>query len=384
MKINSVKIFSLCVLSTLLCACNGFFDKDNTPKPSPLTSYPAQARVQKLWSSYVNFGEESDYLKLTPALSADSVFTAAKDGTVTATNKTNGHTRWKQSFHLQLSAGPTVDGKLIFVGTRSGKVIAINQQTGDVVWAADVSSEVLAPPAAADNIVLVKTIDGVLTALSENDGHALWHYHQTEPALILRGGSTPLFSGRDVVVGFENGNLAKLTALEGSMIWQTTVAIPEGAFAIQRMVDIDADPVIYDGTIYVATYQGKVAALNLTSGKDFWSHEMSSFTGITVDNRRVYVSDAKSYLWAFERDNGTVDWRQIQLESRNISGPAMMDNYIVVGDGEGYLHWLSKEDGHFIVRQRVSDSAIRVSPVVENQVVYVLTKEGYLSAFKML
>jgi outer membrane protein assembly factor BamB len=187
-----------------------------------------------------------------------------------------------------------------------------------------------------------------------------------------------------VIVGFENGNLAKLTRQEGSMIWQTTVAIPEGAFAIQRMVDIDADPVVYNHNVYVATYQGRATSLDLTTGKAQWTHDMSSFTGLTVDSQRLYVSDAKSYLWAFDRESGTVDWRQVQLEARNISGPAMIGNYIVVGDGQGYLHWLSKQDGHFVARSRVNNSAIRVVPIVDNDVVYVLTREGYLSAYKLL
>lgn len=383
MKKNSIKILTLSVLTTLLCACNGFFDRDNTPTPTPLTKYPPEAHVQRLWSSFVNFGQEDDYLKLIPAVTDESVFTASKDGTVTATKKTNGRTRWRTTLKAQLSAGPTADNGLIFIGTRNGKVLALSQTDGKTVWKNDVSSEVLAPPAAANGVVLVKTIDGELTAISENDGHTLWHYHQTEPALILRGGSTPQFAGRDVVAGFENGNLAKLTLSEGSLIWQTTVAIPEGAFAIQRMVDIDADPVVYNRNIYVATYQGRATSLDLTTGKAAWTHDMSSFTGLAVDDQRMYVSDAKSYLWAFDRESGRVDWRQSQLEARNISGPATMGDFIVVGDGQGYLHWLSKQDGHFIVRARVSNSAIRATPVVDNNVVYVLTREGYLTAYKL-
>ncbi len=381
MKLNLLKILTLTVSATLLCACNGFFDKDNTPAPTPLTSYRPEAQVHKLWTTFANFGEESDYLKLVPAVGGNAIFTASKDGTVTAVTKAKGRTLWKSYLKAQLSAGPTYDNGLVMVGSRGGHVIALNAVTGDTVWMTAVSSEVLSPPAAGEGVVAVKTIDGELTALSENDGHTLWHYHQTEPALILRGGSTPIIYGPDVIAGFENGNLAKLTLSEGSLIWQSTVAMPQGSFAIQRMVDIDADPVIYNHTIYVATYQGKVAALDLSSGKALWSHEMSSFTGITVDNDRVYVSDAKSFLWAFDRESGTVDWRQPQLESRVISGPALINNYVAVGDGQGYLHFISKIDGHFIARARVSNAAIRVTPVVEDGVVYVLTKEGYLSAY---
>jgi outer membrane protein assembly factor BamB len=269
----------------------------------------------------------------------------------------------------------------VFVGTRQGKVFALHQNDGSEAWQTQLSSEVLAPPTGGEGVVLAKTIDGQLNALSEKDGHVLWRYQQTEPALILRGGSAPVINQHHVIAGFENGNVAKLTLDDGSMQWQTTVAIPEGSFAIQRMVDIDADPVVYNNHVYVATYQGKIAVLDLASGKSLWSHEISSFTGLTVDSQRVYVSDATSHLWAFDAETGQVDWRQTQLEARNITGPAEMGNYVIVADGEGYLHWLSKQDGHFVSRNRVNGFSILAAPVVSNNIVYVLTKDGRLSAY---
>jgi outer membrane protein assembly factor BamB len=383
MKRNTIKIFTVGVLTTLLCACSGFFDKDNTPTPSPLTKYTFEAHPQKLWSSQVNFGAEDDYLMLVPALSDKTIFTASRAGIITATNKTNGNTVWRHEYTRKFSAGPAVDNNLVFLGSRSGKILAVSQLDGSKVWETQLSSEVLASPAAGHGMVLAKTIDGQLTALAESDGHVMWHYQQTEPALILRGGSTPQIVGEDAIVGFENGNLAKLTLREGSMIWETPMATPQGTFAIQRMIDIDDDPVIFSNNIYAATYQGKISALELSGGRTIWTHDISSFTGLTVDSGRVYVSDADSNLWAFDRDSGTVDWRGTQLQARNISGPALMDKYIVVGDGQGYIHWLSREDGHFIARARVGLAAIVATPVVDNQTVYVLTKEGYLAAYKL-
>jgi outer membrane protein assembly factor BamB len=381
MKKSTLKILTISTLGALLCACNGFFDKDNTPSPTPLTQFKAETSTRLKWSSNVNAGVGSDYLKMIPAVGERAIFTADKDGSITATDKINGAILWKQTLQASLSAGTAADDGMVFVGSREGRVFALRQTDGKQMWSVQVASEVLAPPATSRGTVLIKTIDGQLTALAAKDGRALWHFQQTEPALILRGGSAPQVTHEDVVTGFANGNLAKLTLNEGSLLWQETVAVPTGSFAIQRMVDIDADPVIYNNRVYVATYQGRITALELSSGKTVWTHDISSFTGLTVDGQRVYVSDATSNLWAFDADTGTVDWRQTQLIARNITGPASFANYIVVGDQEGYVHVLSKQDGRFVARTRLNHSSILATPVVNNESIYVLTTDGHLAAY---
>ena len=381
MKRLLTKILTASLTTIFLSACNGFFDKDNTPTPTPLTQFKSELKTRLKWYHGVNFGVGFDYLKMIPAVTDKAIFTAGKDGTVTATNRSTGSTLWHDELDAALSAGPATDNDMLFIGTRYGKVIALRQSDGGKLWEIQVSSEILTPPAAHNGIVLIKAIDGQLTALDEKTGRTMWHYLQSEPALILRGGSVPQITHNDVVVGFANGNLAKLTLQEGSLLWQQLITIPEGSFAIQRMVDIDADPVVLNNRVYVATYQGKIAALDLTSGKVYWSHDISSFTGLTVDNQRVYVADATSHLWAFDIDSGAVDWRQNLLEARNITGPATLGNYLVVADEEGFLHWMSKADGHFVARNRVTGFGILATPVVYDDTVYLLTRDGHLAAY---
>lgn len=383
MKKTVIKATTIGTLSILLCACNGFFDKDNTPEPTPLTKFTPEAVATNTWYKTVNHGVDSDYLKLIPAVTDTAIYTADKNGVVTGSDKKNGNMLWKTPSHVKLSAGPATNNDLIFIGSREGTVIALSQADGKVVWNVPVASEVLSPPTASNDIVLIKTIDGQLTALSTKDGHALWHFQQTEPALILRGGSAPQILNGNTVVGFSNGTLAKLTLHDGSLLWQQTVAIPSGSFAIQRMIDIDASPVIYKDKIYVATYQGRISALDLSSGKELWTHDISSYTGLTVDNERVYISDATSQVWAFDSNTGHVDWLQKQLVARNVTAPAAMDKYIVIGDRKGYLHWLNKQDGHFVARIRVNKAGMFAAPVVNNNKVYVLTKDGHLAEYTL-
>lgn len=377
-----IKIIIVSILSSFLCACSGFFDKDNTPAPSPLVNFKSEANPRLIWYQSTGSGVGDDYLKLVPALTDKMILTADKNGTVVATDKMTGKLIWQTRTNLSVASGPGVGDGLVLVGGRDGQVIALHQMDGSTAWKSQASTEILAPAAIDNGVALVKSIDGRLTAFTDT-GASLWSYQQNEPAMMLRSSSTPLIHGNAVVAGFANSNLAKLTLHDGSLIWQQTIVMPEGSFAIQRMVDIDADPVIAGNHIYVATYQGKIAALDLNSGRNSWSHDISSYTGITADNKRVYVSDARGHVWAFDSESGTVDWHQSQLEARNVTGPAVVGDYVVVGDAEGYLHWLSKEDGHFVARVKVNSSGILASPVVDNGMTYVLTKNGYLAAYSI-
>lgn len=371
------------VLSGLLSGCSGFFDKDNTPPPSPLLNFKSEMNVHSQYKVKTGSGVGNDYLKLVPAVTDQQVFTADKKGLVTATNRLTGKKQWTIATGALNSAGPTAADHLVLVAARSGEVFGLSQENGNLLWKAQAGSEVLAKPAANNGVVVVKSIDGKLSAFSESDGHVLWHYHQTEPSLILRGASAPQIRGDTLVAGFANGNLAKFTLNTGSLQWQTPLAVPEGSFAIQRMIDVDADPIIMGNYVYAATYQGHIADVDLNTGKEIWFHEISSYTGMVVDHDAIFISDAKSHLWAFDAQSGKVLWRQNELEARNITGPAMMGNYIVVGDSEGYLHWLSKEDGHISGRTRVNSSAIIAPPVVFDNTVYVVTTNGNLAAYTM-
>ncbi|HEX4044718.1 MAG TPA: PQQ-binding-like beta-propeller repeat protein, partial [Gammaproteobacteria bacterium] len=182
-------------------------------------------------------------------------------------------------------------------------------------------------------------------------------------------------------LGFANGNLAKFSLREGQLIWTRPIATPEGAFAIQRMIDIDADPLVFQHTIYAATYQGNIASLDWTSGQSMWTHKISSYTGMAADQNTIYITDAQGYLWAFNAENGTVKWQQKQLAARILTGPAVLQNYVVVGDAQGYLHWLDKRDGHFVAREKIRP--LYTAPVVQGDVVYIYTHNGYLSAYTL-
>lgn len=378
-----IKLLLPITITLCVTACNGFFDKDNTPPPSPLVNFHPEVRIHPVWSTTPTDGVGKDYLCLLPAMNDHAIYTAGKNGVITATHYLTGKQLWRTDTRTYISSGPAANNNLVVVGGPDGEVLALSAIDGRTLWRTKVSSELLAAPALSSNLVIIKSIDGHVSGLSTVDGHAIWHYRQTEPTLILRRASTPQVSHNHVLVGFSNGNLAKLSLNDGSLYWEQPLAIPEGSFAIQRMIDVDADPIVVDSRIYAATYQGRISELDYNSGKSNWTNDISSYTGLAADQSRVFVTDAKSHVWAFNSVNGRVEWRQTELEARNITGPANFDQYIVVGDEEGYIHLINKSDGRFAARTRVNSSGILATPAVRNHLLYILTKDGHLSAYQL-
>ena len=379
---NVIKQIVFLLLITTLTACSSFFDKDNTPEPSPLPQFKPSITPTRLWSStHAGFGSGSEHLRIGPALGNKAIFIASTNGTVTSIDKTNGNKNWQVRTGIDISTSPGVGNNLVVVGSQQGEVLALSQQDGQKRWKVTLSGAILAKPAINQDKVLLKTVNGEIKALSAQDGHELWSFQQTEPNLILRGGSSPLILENSAIIGFANGNLIRLNLQNGQIIWTVLIATPTGAFAISRMVDIDADPILFEHQIYAATYQGKIASLDFRQGTIKWSYKISSYTGMAADTDAVYISDAKSNLWAFDAKTGSVKWRQTKLKARLITGPVLIGNYVVVGDQQGFLHWLDKRTGLFAAHDYIG--AMSAAPLVQDNVLYTLTNSGYLVAYTL-
>lgn len=356
---------------------------DNTEKPAALVQFEPTIFVQNLWATRVASGVDKNYLRLTPDVLGNRVFVDGYNGDLASVELASGNVLWHVQTHEKLTSGVCAFNGKLFTGTENGEVIAFSQKDGQIIWRAPASSQVLATPVSRHGVVVVESIDGALTALSAASGRQLWRFTQEVPALILHAASQPQIKGNIVVAGFANGKVMALNLQTGKPLWMVSVATPQGVTDIERMVDVDVNPVIVGNTVFVASYQGEIAAINLQTGRLIWRHHISSYTGIAADREELFITDAKSHVWAFKTSDGAVLWRQTQLNARNISGPALMGHYVLVADAQGYLHWMDQGTGKFVARQSLNGSGVFTVPVVDDSKVYVYTKDGHLYAFEM-
>ena len=358
-------------------------EADNAAKPAELLDFEPSIDVEEVWSDRYGKGVEELYITLIPEHEGSRVFTADRDGRVIALDLETGDEIWAiRNKKFRISGGPGVGAGAVLVGTSDAEVVAYDAENGDEKWRTKVSSEVLAPPRIARNTAVIRTGDGKLFGLNVETGKRKWIYDRSIPTLTLRGTSPPVIYEGLVIAGFDNGRLAALDLQNGKQEWEQRISIPSGRSDLERMVDIDAEPTIYDDTVYVASFQGSIAAVSVYDGSLLWTRDLSSYASLAVDYAHVYVTDEKGNVWALERDTGAAVWKQVGLTARHLTGPTTFNDYIVVGDFEGYLHWMNRSDGQLVARTRIDKERILVPTKNAGELLLGFSSSGALSAFR--
>jgi len=363
----------VCCTVILLAGCSS----TSVEPPAELIEFSPELTVKTVWSAQVGLGIGDKDLRLSPYMEDGVLYVNDHRGVVMALQADTGKQRWQVDLGESLSSGPGVGEGKVLIGGADGQVVALAVEDGKILWRAQVSSEILASPAVGSDVVVVHTVDGKLFGLDAADGKQLWIYDRTVPTLTLRGTSSPVILSDIVVDGFASGKMALLTLRDGRVLWEKSIAVPRGRSELERMVDIDASPLVIGNVIYTVSYQGRIAALELQSGQVLWSRPVSSSTGLAAGDDNLYFSDDQDLVWAMDRSNGASIWQQDTLQRRSLTAPVVYADNVVIGDNEGYLHWLSRSDGRFVARTELAGGT-RVAPLVAGERLYAYSNKGRL------
>ncbi|MFO2970199.1 outer membrane protein assembly factor BamB [Legionella pneumophila serogroup 10] len=375
------------ILVLILCAlaqgCTYVDDymlgKDNTPQPKELKEIQPKVKMAQNWTAPVGKTHKTnEYLNIKPAIRGDIIYTADASGLVQAVSKKDGQIKWSTLLKNNIVSGPTVADGYLVVGTNASTLVLLNQSDGKEIWQNKVSAEVLAPPALSHQKVIAKTIDGKVYAIDAVNGKQLWVADHGAPSLVLKASSSPIIVDNLVLVGFSDGKLDAFELQTGRLIWQRSIAYGMGASDVERLVDIDSDPIISNNVAYLATYQGYVGALSLSNGQFIWRKPASVYKNMLLSHNNLYFTDSNDVLWSLNSNTGQVNWKQTSLKARGLTAPALVGGNLVVGDKTGYLHILSTQTGELLGRSQLS-GGVTVSPSVSGKNMYVLTNNGTLN-----
>src|ERR1700723_4055515 len=371
-------------LAALLMAAGCSKDKDVDP-PATLVDFPQTLAVKKLWGEDVGGGKKQmvQRLGLGPAVDNGVVFAASHKGEVLATALDTGRRVWVKNLKIPLSAGPSAGAGLVVVGSSKGAVVALDGASGRELWRARLNSELLSAPAISEKIVVIRSVDGRLHGLDAHNGKELWSVEQQVPRLSLRGTAIPIIAKDVAISGFDNGKVMAVSLTTGDTVWDTALASPHGRTELDRLVDIDSAVRVVGDNVFATGFQGRTAMLALDSGQLWWSHDMSSYRGLSVDEDNLYVTESDGTVVAMRQRDGAEVWRNDKLKRRGLSTPVVTSTAIAVADFQGYLHWLDKNTGELVARERIAKKQ-RVSnpPAGSGDTVVVLTDAGTLAAYR--
>ncbi|BBV03905.1 MULTISPECIES: outer membrane protein assembly factor BamB [Providencia] len=372
------------VASALLAGCSSETDSIIM---APLPQVENQFTPSIVWDKSVGNGVGQFYSELSPVWDGSAVYAADRKGLVKAFELDSGKELWsvdlsKRTGFLSanlsalLSGGLTVDGDKIFVGTERGTVIALNKEDGQVAWDVEVAGEALSKPVVSNDLVVIHTSNGQLQALDVNSGEIKWTVNMDTPSLSLRGESAPAVAFGAAIVGGDNGRVSAVLLSQGQLIWQQRISQVTSSTEIGRLNDVDMTPIIDDGKVYAIAYNGTLAALDMRSGQILWKRELGSINDMVMSGENLYLVDQSDRVLSVRKSDGVTLWTQEDLLNRGLSAPEMYNGYLVVGDKEGYLHWLDMSTGGFVAQNKLNSSGIHSRPVVASDKLMVQTKNG--------
>jgi outer membrane protein assembly factor BamB len=369
--------------AALLLAAGCSKDKDIEP-PATLVKFPATLPVKKLWSEGVGGGKKQLKLRLGlgPAIDNGVVFAASHKGEVLAVTLDSGRTVWVKKLKIPISAGPAAGFGIVVAGSSKGAVIALDGATGRQLWRSQINSELLSSPAISEKVVVIRSVDGRLHGLDTHSGKELWSVEQQVPRLSLRGTAIPVVAKEVAISGFDNGKVMAVSLITGDTVWDTALASPHGRTELDRLVDIDSAVRVVGDNVFAAGFQGRTAMLALDSGQLWWSHDMSSYRGLAIDDDNLYVTQSDGTVVAMRQRDGSELWRNEKLKRRGLSTPIVSSTAIAVADFQGYVHWLDKNTGELVARERVAKQRVSNPPAGANGTIVVLTDGGTLVAYR--
>jgi len=347
-------------------------------------AYPELETQQDLakvaWQLKANAGTTDNYLRLRTATVGNRIYSADSKGKVIAVDTTNGSVIWTSKSSVRIIAGVEANQDLVVFAANNAKLYALNASSGKKKWQTRLASETLVAPTLIDNKIIARSIDGKVYALDAETGDKIWIFDHTSPALTLRASSEVAVAEDKIIAGFPDGLVIAIDLETGKELRASQVAVGHGKSELQRMVDIVAAPKIVGSKVYIAAYQGKLAALSLASGEPLWQRDISVERDFAANSEMLVVTDSSNNVYAFDADNGATLWHQDGLNSNVLSAPAIGDKFVAVGDNSGVVHWFNPTTGALIGRNKISKSKISAAPIIIKQQVIVSTQNGELKA----
>ena len=382
------RLLTTSVLLLLISGCSTFqewfgSEEEDATAPVELERIDTKVKLKKQWSSKIGDGQGDGFYKITPTLVDGVLYVASSDGEVAAISAADGDRLWRVELERPLSGGVGYHDRSLYLGGADGSVLQLSADDGVVEWEAAVSGEVLAAPAVSDDWVIVQTYDGKLLGFQPGADEPAWTFTSDVPVLTLRGTSTPILVGGNAIAGFGDGKVIAVDVNSGNVSWESRIGVPQGSSEIDRIVDIDGAMTQQGIELFVASYQGRVAALDNRTGRKLWQRNVSSVTGTHVGFGNVYVADVDGTLSAFLRTGQGVRWQNIELGYRQLSRPTPVSSYVATVDFDGYLHLLSQVDGQIVGRTKIGGDAARADMIADSGRLIIFADNGQLLAYEL-
>ena len=362
----------VCCWLALVSACSSTPDK---PKPAPLPAVTGDFKVQKVWSATIG----PVTTPLLASVHGGRVALASTTGQVALLDGLTGKDIWRIKLPDTIQSGVGGDGQRFAVVSQRNEVIAM--ENGQVIWRYRLTATSLTPPLVAGGRVFVLSADRTVTALDGASGQKIWAQQRSGDPLVLNQAGLLVPFNDNLLVSW-GGRLASVNPNNGSVRWETLLASSRGTNEVERLVDLVAGMDRQGNTVCARAFQSAVGCVDVSRGSLLWSRPAQGHEGVAGDEQLIFGAESDSKVIAWQRQGGQVAWTQEGLRFRGLSAPLVLGRSVVLGDDEGLLHFLSRQDGQPLLRVPTDGSAIVGRPVAVDQTLVVVTRTGGVFGYR--
>lgn len=363
--------------SSLFSMLPSWLGGSEKPKAAELTANPAALGVRQAWAARIGPVQS----QIVPVVQGGVVTLASTDGSVAALDAASGRELWRANAGAPIAAGVGSDGKVSAVVTRSNDLVAF--EGGKETWRQRLDTGVYTPPFVAGGRVFLVQGDRSVAAFDAQNGRRLWTQRraaQQQQPLVLRHPGVMLAVGDTLVVG-QQGRLVGLNPLTGAPRWEAPVATARGISEVERLVDLVGRVSRIADIVCVRSFQTAVGCVDAGRGNVLWTKPANGHDGVDGDGSFVFGTEADGRVIAFKRENGDRAWTTDLLLHRGVTGPLLVGRAVAVGDSEGFVHLLSRDEGKLLNRLATDGSAIAAHPVLAGNTLVVVTRNGGVFGF---
>ena len=362
-------------LAALACAALLVACSSDKPKPTPLEPVAPKIAGRQVWQAKLTGVQ----FPLVVAARDGSFIVAGDDGTVLSLEVATGRELWRVQVGSGVAAGVGTDGRFTSVVTRGHEVVTIEQ--GRVLWKAKLSGRVMTAPLVAGERVFVMGVDRAVHAFDATDGKKLWVMQRPGDALTL-GQAGVVSAVRDTLVVGQGPRMTGVDPSRGTVRWEASVANPRGTNEVERLADLVGPAARVGNALCARAFQATVGCVDAVRGSLMWSRNASGSQSIGADDRVVVAGDGSDRLSGWRQGTGELLWTNERLLFRGLSGVLVAGRTAVVGDAQGFVHFLDREDGQPLLRLSTDGSGVVGAPVVQGATMLVVTRAGGLYAFR--
>lgn len=264
----------------------------------------------------------------------------------TALDALSGQQLWRAATDPHASM-TLANGLLYMVGFRD--TWAVDPLTGSILWhsRADAGQgDSRSPPLLVDNTLVVHYIDGQVWGLDASSGQPRWHLSFPIPESNYLTRSVHVI----FVPKAELGQVLALTPADGQVPWSYPETDAAGTYAAPRLME-QAEPLADLETLYMVDVDGRIVALEASSGALRWASEsiFSDHPGpgsLRRINRTLLVGDPETPLTGMDVDTGKIRWRRDDVSGRMLA--IVGNDVLLVGHQEGIVSLIQAETGQLL------------------------------------